>query len=192
MPDSITVEPMTASLRDDFNLHHDPARLAIVLSTPGGKATQVLFTTSDYRDAYINARALAETCAACVLTASSYRPTVVGADLMPAILANTEYAPLDADTPHLLGMFGRHCPDCAVWLLRNTDDAQWITGRVLGRDERATLTVRGVRVLHTVRAPQLGPAADVAITGDLVMWHPRTHQWDIRSDGLRPGAVTTR
>ena len=190
MLDSITVEPMTATLRDNFNLHRNPARLAVVLSTTRGQATQVLFTTSDYRDAYLNARALAEPCAAQVLTASSCRPTVVSADLMPAILANIEYAPLDVDTPHLLGAFSRHCPDCAAWLLRNGDDAQWITGRVLDRDERGTLTVHGVRVLHTVRAGQFGPSN--VTTGDLVMWHPQTHRWDIRPDGVRPDALATR
>lgn len=191
MPHVITVEPMTAALRNAFQLATHPGRLAVVLSTSIGNAELIMLATNDYDDAYGTARRMAEVHGdATVVTASSYRPTVVGTDLMPAILANPDYAPLDPDTPHLLGTFSRHCPDCATWLLCNDGDAQWITGRVLERDERGTLTVRGVRVLHTIRASQLGPVAPVAVIGDLVMWHPYSHCWNVTPQGLRPGAIT--
>jgi hypothetical protein len=94
IPDSITVEPMTATLRTNAGLETDPHRLAVVRSTTVGKFVAVLITTDNYDTAYQAARFYADQLGAQLLTASSYRPTIVGRDIADEVLSNPGNQPV--------------------------------------------------------------------------------------------------
>lgn len=96
---SITVEPLTKTLRQMACLDRDPAHLAIVERT-NGNLVKVCATTGDYATAYPTARGYARMYGATVLTASSYAPTVVGADIAEMIAARPDCRPAArADAP---------------------------------------------------------------------------------------------
>lgn len=93
MSDSITVEPLTSSLRREAGLESDLAHLAVVHSTGLGRVASVLATTADYSTAYPTARRFAADLGASVLTASSYRPTVVGSDVAAEVASDPDCQP---------------------------------------------------------------------------------------------------
>jgi len=94
-PPSITVEPFRKYFRSATRHETDPNRLAIVESTTLGRFVRLVATTDDYRQAYEIARQHAEQVDGLVLTASSYRPTVVGADVARLVLADPDCQPFE-------------------------------------------------------------------------------------------------
>lgn len=101
MTHSITVEPLTKALREAACLQRDPAHLAIVERT-NGNLVKVCATTADYETAYATADGYARMYGATVLTASSYAPTVVGADIAEQVAARPDCQP--ATPPNFRGV----------------------------------------------------------------------------------------
>jgi hypothetical protein len=94
-PSNITVEPFRKYFRTLTRRETDPNRLAIVESTTLGRFVRLVATTDDYRQAYELARQHAEQVDGLVLTASSYRPTVVGEDVARMVKADPDCQPFE-------------------------------------------------------------------------------------------------